>query len=113
TPGGETLLTTLGTILSYSDSAITVGTTYYYKVTAVNANGEGAASNEASAIPHAPPPPPTFNIPGPQGDWVGRYGVDGYALAYWDAGRDLVPLPPGRTLPAGPAARSTCTSPPR
>ncbi|TME78825.1 MAG: hypothetical protein E6I45_13640, partial [Chloroflexi bacterium] len=92
---------------SYSDSAVTIGTTYYYKVSAVNSNGEGAASNEASAIPHAPPPPPTSNIPGPQGDWVGRYGVDGYVLASWDSGTDLVALPAGRSFTAQVTDRFT------
>jgi len=33
----------------YSDTAVTSGTTYYYKVTAVNASGESAQSMEASA----------------------------------------------------------------
>ena len=32
------------------------GTTYYYRVAAVNSVGEGAQSNEASATPTAPPP---------------------------------------------------------
>lgn len=34
--------------------SLTNGTTYYYKVAAVNAIGEGSLSNEASAIPQAP-----------------------------------------------------------
>jgi hypothetical protein len=49
--GGETLLTTLGNVTSYSDTAVTNGTTYYYRVSAVNAVGEGAQSNEVSATP--------------------------------------------------------------
>ena len=43
--------------------------------------------------PVAPPPP---YEPGVQGDWVGTYGVDGYALASWngtDPASDLVVLP--------------------
>ena len=40
---------------SYSDTQLVSGTTYTYKVSAVNANGEGAASNEVSPTP--PPPP--------------------------------------------------------
>jgi len=39
------------TTTSYTDKAVTNGTTYYYVVTAVNASGESANSNEASANP--------------------------------------------------------------
>jgi fibronectin type 3 domain-containing protein len=53
TSGAETLLTTLGNVTSYDDTAVTNGTTYFYKVSAVNAVGEGAQSNEASATPQA------------------------------------------------------------
>ncbi|WP_371364822.1 hypothetical protein SRRS_53740 [Sporomusa rhizae] len=42
---------------SYVDSAITNGTTYYYVVTAITANGESGNSNKASATPTAPPDP--------------------------------------------------------
>jgi fibronectin type 3 domain-containing protein len=49
--GSETLLTTLGNVTSFDDTAVTNGTTYYYKVSAVNAVGEGSLSNEASATP--------------------------------------------------------------
>src|SRR3989440_149570 len=58
-PGSETLLTTVGNVLTYTDSAATNGVTYYYQVSAVNSPGEGAKSNEASAAPSAPPPPPS------------------------------------------------------
>lgn len=46
--GGETLLTTVGNVTSYADTTVSVGNTYYYKATAVNANGESAFSNEIS-----------------------------------------------------------------
>lgn len=46
---------------SYVDSAVTNGTTYYYVVTAITANGESANSNEASATPKAEVTPPTGN----------------------------------------------------
>jgi fibronectin type 3 domain-containing protein len=56
TSGSETLLTTLGNVLSYSNTGLGNGATYYYKVTAVNSVGEGPYSNEATAA--------TWSIPG-------------------------------------------------
>ena len=47
----ETLLTTLGNVTGFDDTAVSNGTTYYYKVSAVNSVGEGALSNERSATP--------------------------------------------------------------
>ena len=56
--GGESLLTTVGgTTLGYQDTAVTNGTTYYYRVSAVNGVGEGALSNEVAAKPQAPSAP--------------------------------------------------------
>src|SRR5437870_942743 len=55
---GETLLATIGNVLTYTDTAVTNGVAYYYQVSAVNAAGEGPRSNEASAAPSPPPPPP-------------------------------------------------------
>jgi PKD repeat protein len=54
--GNETLLTSggcsgLGAVTSCTDTGLTAGTTYYYKVSAVNGVGEGAQSSEASATP--------------------------------------------------------------
>ncbi|OLS18881.1 MAG: Amylopullulanase precursor [Candidatus Heimdallarchaeota archaeon LC_3] len=43
---------------SYIDSGLANGDTYYYKVSAINSNGEGAQSSEASATPAAPPSAP-------------------------------------------------------
>ena len=57
TAGSETLLTTLGNVSTYTDSAVTNGQTYFYQVTATNALGESAKSSEVSAIPNVPPPP--------------------------------------------------------
>ncbi|WP_282943590.1 S-layer homology domain-containing protein [Paenibacillus sp. RC67] len=39
---------------SYLDNSLTTGPTYYYVVTASNATGESASSNEASARPYTP-----------------------------------------------------------
>jgi hypothetical protein len=41
--------------ISYVDKDVVNGTTYYYVVTAIAADGESANSNEASATPAAPP----------------------------------------------------------
>src|SRR5262249_45019522 len=54
--GTETALTSggcsgLGAVLSCTDTGLTAGQTYFYKVTAVNGIGEGQPSNEASATP--------------------------------------------------------------
>src|SRR5437870_185370 len=58
TSGGETLPATIGNVLTYSDTSVTNGVTYYYYVTAVNVNGESGSSNEVSATPVAGPSAP-------------------------------------------------------
>ena len=60
--GSEALLTQIGNVTSYTDTGLTNGQTYYYKVTAVNSIGESPQSNEASAIPSAPPPPAQVTV---------------------------------------------------
>ena len=62
TSGGETFLANTGGALTYTDTGLTNGTTYYYKVAAINSAGTGALSNEVSATPSAPPPGPDFSI---------------------------------------------------
>ncbi len=55
TSGGETLLTEIGDVNTYTDTDLTNGQTYFYQVSAVNAAGEGPLSNEVNATPKGPP----------------------------------------------------------
>ena len=54
TAGG--IYTTIATTsaITFTDSTVTNGTTYYYVVSATDANGEGSNSNEVTATPIAP-----------------------------------------------------------
>src|SRR5262249_44259647 len=55
-----TLLATLGSVTSYTDSTAVNGMTYFYEVSAVNDVGEGALSNERSATPATVPDAPSL-----------------------------------------------------
>lgn len=55
---------------SFTNTKVTKGTVYYYQVTAVNASGESARSNEVFSTPEGIPTPPV-SVPGPaQADHV-------------------------------------------
>ena len=60
--GSETRYQTVGNVNKYRDQSVTSGTTYYYKIQAINSVGSSSLSNEASATPLASPPPPSFPI---------------------------------------------------
>ncbi len=51
--GNLTLLTLVGNVLTYTDSSVTNGQTYYYKVSAVNGVGESTQTSEVSGTPQA------------------------------------------------------------
>ena len=61
TTGGENLTTPVCTVsaTTCAVTGLTNGTTYFFKVLATNANGDGGLSNEASATPATAPSAPT------------------------------------------------------
>lgn len=68
---------------------LVIGTTYYFIVTAANANGESEASFELSCVPLAsPPPPPPTVVTAVEGNrqitvsWVPVGGATSYAIYY-------------------------------
>src|SRR5262249_47281725 len=120
--GTETLLTTggcsgLGAVLSCTDTGLTNGQTYFYKVSAVNAIGEGPQSNEASAPPSSRTPAQLPANPGSEtgtaAPWTATAGVinnnssepartggwdawlDGYGNTHTDTLSQSVTLPTG------------------
>jgi len=77
--GNETLLITVGKVLTYNNTRLTNGQRYYYRVSAVNVVGEGELSEEVSATPQT--------IPSAPQNLVARAG-DGYVVLTWEAPAD-------------------------
>lgn len=50
TTNSETILTTVGNVLSYTNTGLASSMTYYYKVAAINKIGEGIRGNEISGV---------------------------------------------------------------
>ncbi len=59
TTGSYPNVISVGNVTNYIHTGLTNGTTYYYKIAAVNALGEGTLTSEASATPQALPIPGT------------------------------------------------------
>src|SRR5439155_6322307 len=57
--GSTSWVKTLGNVDTYTDTGLTNGVRYYYRVAAVNRVGDGTKSNEASASPTAGPSVPS------------------------------------------------------
>jgi len=70
-PGGESLFAELGDVHSWTDTDVTNGQTYYYRVSALNAYGEGPLSQELSAAPDGTPPVTSASL-------LGRLGNEGW-----------------------------------
>ena len=68
-----------------TDTGLTNGTTYFYVVSATNAEGEGTSSNEASATPAGSGTTVTFISAGAQDGWVLESGENTNAGGSFDA----------------------------
>jgi fibronectin type 3 domain-containing protein len=58
TSGTEIFISETGNVLTYTDTSVSLGETYYYKVSAKNKIGEGPLSNEISMTIHSTPSAP-------------------------------------------------------
>jgi hypothetical protein len=75
TSGGETLLATIaGTAVRYDDATASGNTTYYYKVVAVNAQGDSCGNNETAAPPMGDSCSGIVEATDPAGDQKGAPG---------------------------------------
>jgi fibronectin type 3 domain-containing protein len=81
-PDQVSRIDTVGDVLEYTNTGLTNGETYWYRVSAQNDVGEGRWSNAASATPEAPPSPP-----GPPVDLRATPG-DGSVQLDWSAPTD-------------------------
>jgi hypothetical protein len=88
TPGGEgtTAYKTGVTGVSFTDTGLTDGIPYYYKVTAISSAGESGQSNEAVAIPQVSLPPMPGGLTASAGNglialiWNASTGAAGYSV---------------------------------
>jgi len=84
--GGETLVQTGITGTTFTDTALSDGTAYFYEVTAVNAGNEGLASNEVSATPEVAVPSAPTDLTSTAGNaqvslsWSASAGASSYNL---------------------------------
>lgn len=100
--GNESLYQSGVSTTSLSDTAVTGGTTYYYKVTAVDSAGESGRSNEASAAPTVPAATQSVSINcggGATGSFVGDTSYSGGST--WTSGNSVSTSGVSNAAPAG------------
>ncbi len=91
----KTRITTGITTVSYTDTGLTNGTTYYYQVTTANSLYESAGSNEVSATPTSTPAPwavttAASNVTGTSATLNGSVNPNGFATdAYFEYGTTI------------------------
>jgi len=97
-PGSEVLLADTGLNLSYNDTSVVNGQTYYYVVKASNGIYEGESSDVVQGTPHTVPsvPEQVQAAPGLKSitiNWTAPYdggsAIDGYLLEYGTSVNDL------------------------
>ncbi|MBI4566775.1 MAG: hypothetical protein HY719_00095 [Planctomycetes bacterium] len=110
TATGSPLATVNAPTVTYSDATAANGTTYYYVVTAENANGASVVSNEASATVNALPVAPT-GLTATAGNafvllkWTGSAGATGYRI--YRATAPSVPISSGGGTPLYSGVKQT------
>ncbi|UWG96939.1 cell wall-binding repeat-containing protein [Dehalobacter sp. DCM] len=114
-PGSYTAVTTLsGTV--YTDSSLTPSTTYYYKVLATNAFGNGPFTNPVSAttLPSAPAAPTDLQATADSSSqisltWTPVAGATSYTI-YRSSSSEGTYTPIAPPVPAGPYADTGLTA---
>ena len=101
--GAETLLQSGITSTSFTNTGLTNGTTYFYKVAAVNAGGTSGLTNEVSATPHVAPPTAPTSLIATAGNakvslsWTASSGATSYQIYRSTASGDEILLQSGVT----------------